>query len=465
MKKIKTVLLIMLAIALSVPAFAKEKTKTNPIKNADNRIEYLNITWWERFEDPILKDYLLEAYQTNHDLKIASLKVKEGQQVVKQSLSQELPSLQFAGNFDRTFRSSDTYFGDLVIPNYAQSNFLLPLTMNYELDLWGTNHIQTKSAKQKLEMLKQDERAVYISLSSALAATYYNLVKINKLIDIQKELINTQKTVLSMTEKKYKNGLCPVTDFMDEEKKLNYFQEELNGLEEKQDVLKNQLSVYLSRRDPESIKTIAYKDIQIPQTPQNINSQIIQNRPDMLKAEQNLKRVGFDVKAARRNFLPKFLIFGQVGFNAYEWGKIFSNPAMLSNAGVVPVLDLFSGGRKMAYFRFKKYEYQEAAQNYEKTILTSIQEVNDSLVSVKTSDKNYQNSAKRLKIENDKYELVNKKLNIGAASNLDKLKYQEVILMTQKEDISNKINCLITAIELYKAVGGKDLTIVKTEYI
>ena len=125
---------------------------------------------------------MLKAYQHNHDLKIASLKVQQGQQIVKQSLSQELPSIQFSGNFARTFRSSDTYFGDMVIPNYNQSNFLLPLTMNYELDLWGQNHLQTKSTKQRLEMLKQDERATYIGLTSALAANYYNLVKLNKLI-------------------------------------------------------------------------------------------------------------------------------------------------------------------------------------------------------------------------------------------------------------------------------------------
>lgn len=204
MKKVKIILLCMLLIFSTTTAFAKSKVKNKPQKNADNKIEYLNLNWWNKFEDPLLTEYLLIAYRHNHDLKIASLKVQQGQQIVKQSLSQELPSIQFSGNFARTFRSSDTYFGDMVIPNYNQSNFLLPLTMNYELDLWGQNHLQTKSTKQRLEMLKQDERATYIGLTSALAANYYNLVKLNKLIEIQKELIDSQKTVLTMTEKNIK---------------------------------------------------------------------------------------------------------------------------------------------------------------------------------------------------------------------------------------------------------------------
>lgn len=465
MKKVKIILLCMLLIFSTTTAFAKSKVKNKPQKNADNKIEYLNLNWWNKFEDPLLTEYLLIAYRHNHDLKIASLKVQQGQQIVKQSLSQELPSIQFSGNFARTFRSSDTYFGDMFIPNYNQSNFLLPLTMNYELDLWGQNHLRTKSTKQKLEMLKQDERATYIGLTSALAANYYNLVKLNKLIEVQKELIDTQKTVLTMTEKKYKSGLCPITELIDEQKRLKYFEEDLNSLEEKQDVVKNQLSVYLAQKNSDNIQTIAYEDIKLIETPANIKSELIQNRPDMLKAEQNLKRVGIDVKVARRNFLPKIIIFGQIGFNAYQWKNIFSNPAFLSNAGVAPVFDLFSGGRKLAYLKFKKYELEEASQNYEKTILTSMQEINDSLVSAKTANKNYQNSTERLKLENEKFDLMDKKLNIGAASKLDRLKYQQIILMTEQEDISNKINCLLSAIELYKAVGGKNLYDIEPEYI
>ena len=73
-----------------------------------------------------------------------------------------------------------------------------------------------------------------------------------------------------MTEKKYKSGLCPITELIDEQKRLKYFEEDLNSLEEKQDVVKNQLSVYLAQKNSDNIQTIAYEDIKLIETPANI---------------------------------------------------------------------------------------------------------------------------------------------------------------------------------------------------
>ena len=104
----------------------------------------------------------------------------------------------------------------------------------------------------------------------------------------------------------------------------------------------------------------------------------------------------------------------------------------------------------MAHLRFKKLEYEKASQMYEKVILTSLQELNDNLTAAKIA------SVERYLMEKEKYELSVKKLNIGAKSNLDNLKAKEEVLLSEKAEISNKINCLISSINLYKAVGGKD---------
>ena len=122
----------------------------------------------------------------------------------------------------------------------------------------------------------------------------------------------------------------------------------------------------------------------------------------------------------------------------------------------MPSFDLFAGGRKMAMFRYKKYEYQKALQIYEKTILTSLQEVNDALVSSKTARKNLEASKERFEIEQNKYELADKKFNIGAASNLDMIKAKEALIISEKSHVSNTIDTIISAINIYKSVGGVD---------
>ena len=97
---------------------------------------------------------------------------------------------------------------------------------------------------------------------------------------------------------------------------------------------------------------------------------------------------------------------------------------------------------------------------YEKTILTSIQEVNNSLGGAITRDLNYKESIKRYDLENEKFQLANEKFNIGAKSNLDLMKDRERLLVAEKDEVNGKINYLISTINIYKAVGGKDFTVI-----
>lgn len=463
MKKIFTTLIICtFALPMSFNSNfctckAEAKQKTKEVKQLENRIDYLNISWWDKYNDPILSGYIQELFEKNHHLKIAALKVKEGEKMVRISLANELPQVSFDGTLGRTMRSSDQHFGPMVIPSYAQWGYQMPLTASYEIDIWGQNRIKTKSIEKQLEIIKQEERAGYISLTSSFASNYFNLVKTDKLLEIQKEIVKTQEEIAQKTQKKYENGLCTVNDVINEQKLLTAQKEILNSLEHTQTVLSNQLKVYLSDSDKE-VKRINCEELNIPQNlPEKISSTIIENRPDYIQSEDYIKKIGYDVRIAKKEFLPKFLIYGQIGLNAYQWSKMFNSYSQLANAGIMPSFDLFSGGRKTAVLKLRKYQYEEAMHNYQKTILTGIQEVNDSAAQVKTDKKNYDQSVERLKLENQKYILIKHKNEIGAASNLEVLYNKEQELLTQRDEVSNKINYIISTIGLYKAVGGKDL--------
>ena len=196
--------------------------------------------------------------------------------------------------------------------------------------------------------------------------------------------------------------------------------------------------------------------------PETYTTDIVSNRPDFLQEEANIRRVGFDVRVAKREFLPKFIIYGQIGLNAYHLDTLFNSVSQFFNAGVMPSVDLFSGGRKVALWKLRKLEYQEALNSYQKTILEAIKEINNGLVEYKTAAKNYKESADRTALQNKTFNLVKDKYQIGAASDLDVLYTNEIYLMMQKEEVSNKINSLISVIGLYKAVGGIDLCSLNT---
>ncbi len=453
MKKLKLIILLICLTLMPTQTFAKTKNIQD-----NNDLQYMNLTWWQKFNDQKLNDYLMTIYKNNPDLKIATIKNKQSQQVMKQAFANQLPQLYFNGTMQREFTGSTQRFGEVVIPDYNQAHYILPLTMSYEVDLWGENYLKTKSLKKQIEMTTQDERASYISISSNFASNYYTLVGIDKLIQNQKDLLEIEQNIVNLEEQKYNSGLCPIAEILSEKQSLTQMQERLNSLEERQDIVVNQLITQLGDRMLTKIDRSNYDSISAIPTPNEISTEYIGNRPDVQKAELYIQKTGIDIKVARRDFLPKFRVYGQIGFNSYDWCRMFAPHTFLSTAGVAPSLDLFTGGYKKAVLKYNKLEYEKALQIYEKAILTSIQELNDAMMSIKTANSNYEKSKERFNLEKEKLDLSNNQYKIGGRAKLDNMKDQQNILIVEEDMVTNNINRVISTINLYKATGGKDFT-------
>ena len=410
--------------------------------------------FWQNFNDDVLIKNLTTVYQNNNDLKASSLKVQEAQRLVKISLANQLPYVGFDGYIGRIFHSSDEVFGKLTIPDYTETRFLLPLSYSYEIDIYGKNYLRTKSQKKRFEMTKQEEKSAYIYLTSAFATDYYNLIKADKLIALQKDLISTQKQVIGAVEKKYELGTANINDLIQEKKALTNYKEELDNLLEKQDVLKNQISVLLSDRSFAQIDRTSYDKIKAKiVVPETIQTDVILKRPDCVKSELNLEKIGIDVRVAKRELLPSFNIVGTLGFNAYN---LSSSDKFLANLALAPTWDLFTGGRKIQMLKLQKDEYEIAIQNYDKTILRSIQETNDALYTLKSTAKRHSIVEERLNLSEQEMTLEEQKIQVGVSDLLDVLYKKEVELIIQKQETSLKINEIIAMINLYQALGGVD---------
>lgn len=423
----------------------------------DSGLEHMNMDWWKNFNDEHLIQNLLKVYENNYDLKNAALKIQANEQVAKMQFAQELPFVTFSADISRDLKAARQQFGEMQIPTYSQNNFYFPITAGYEIDIWGKNRLKTKSKKQQLEMAKQAQRATYISLTSNFVSDYFNLIKTDKLLEIQKELVGTQKEILSMTKSKFEIGLAPVTEVLYQDKILSTLKEEENNYIKSQEVLTNNLKVYLADFNDNVKRTPFEKVVVLENIPQKIDTEIIGKRPDYLQEEANIKRIGFDVKVAKKEFLPSFTIFGQIGLNAYTLSTLCKSPSQFFTAGILPSFDLFSGGRKLAFMKMQKFRYEEALNNYQKIYLNAANEINSSLVDYKTTTKNYIESQDKFSKECKLYYLAKEKRNIGSSSNLNVLSEKEIYLSTQKELVVNKINTILSTISLYKATGGVDL--------
>ena len=440
---------IICLLIIALPAGAKETS---------DRFNYINIDWWKKYNDEILLEHMQTLYNNNHDLKIAALKTKQSEENIRLAGANQLPQAGFNGSFSRVLSGAQTEFGNIIIPEYSQNELFMPLSASYEIDIWGQNYLHKKSAKKQKEIIEQQERATYIYLTSVFAANYYNLIKTEELEKNLKDILTLQTDIVNMTEKKYSSGLASIKELLNQRQILADFQQDLNQISKNKKVLNNELITLLALNSDKEIEHSEYGSISYPEIPESLSTTIIQYRPDLISSEKYVKKTGLDVKVARREFLPKFFLYGTVGFNAYRWNRMFANETFLSNIGIAPRWDIFTGGTKLAVYRINKYEYKKAVEQYEKTVLTSIQEVNDALVEAKTTKANLLKSQEIFDIEQEKHILAQKQFTVGDSSKLDEMKSNVNLLLVKQHDISSKIDNLISTISLYNAVGGIDYT-------
>lgn len=452
-KKVITTTLIISMLGLnSIPCLAYSfARKDNVIKSqvSEYKFENVNLDWWKNYNDELLEGYIVKAVNNNYDLKIATLKVEEARQNVKLQFSRELPSASIGA-------APILYKGQGV--TNSESNFGLPMMVSYEADIFLKNHDKTKSVKKLHEISKINERGAYISIASMVGATYFNIVKLDKLIFLQNEIIKDRKQIFELMKTRNNQGITSTADLMRAEKAYIFSQVDLSDLMKAREIMLNAFCVLIgeSPNTSNEIKRISYDELMYQKPiPKEISSDIITQRPDYLIAEKQVEKAGIDVRVAKKEFLPKIDILGLLFFSTSSMGTSMNWTNALAALGGQAMLPLFTGGAKFANLRLYKNKYEQILQNYYKTNLVAIQEVNDSLSSLKLDSDKYQKNLKSYNMQKADYNYMKKRYEQGVISNLDLIQQKEALMVIDKMVVASKTDCYIDQISLYKAVGGK----------
>lgn len=464
MKKIITTALLASMLSMTImPAVAvsgKNTTRPKQFKSMisknkktqqsdDYKFNYVNMNWWGNFNDDLLNGYIEKAVLNNYDLKMATINVEEYYQNVRLQFANELPSAVagFGPGFFKAPGMTNT-----------SSAFGLPVIVQYEADIFLKNHNKTKAVKKLYEGSKLDERAAYISVASAVGSTYFNIINLDKMISLQEQIVNIRQEIYNLMLIRNKEGLTSTADTVKANKALVAGQTDLIELKKNREKMLNQMCVLIgeSPENANSIKRNSLDSINYQLAiPSEIPSEIITQRPDYMKAELMVEKAGIDVKVAKKEFLPSINILGGALFNAGDIGSLFTTKNMLLGVGGGLVTPLFQGGSLIANLKLKKATYERILQDYYKTNLTAIQEVNDALVASRLDKDKMTQTTKQYNLEKSDYKYNEKKFNQGTISKLDLIQYQENLLTIEKLVAQQKVECMTDAISLYKATGSK----------
>lgn len=425
----------------------KKKNKEDKFRA---KVEYINTDWWASFQDPYLNEYIALALNKNHDMKIATISTEEYYQNYRVQFGAELP--QIGAGFSPAL---------VKMPGTSDSvgAFSLPGIASYEADIFLKNRDKTKSVQKQYEASTMDERAAYISVASAVGTVYFNIVRMDKTIELQKEINKQRQEIYDLMVLSNKEGLASAADTVRANKALVRGESDLIELEKQREKLLNQLAVLIgeSPENKDSLKRITLDELVIAnRVPAEISSEIIENRPDYLRAAKMVEKAGIDVRVAKKEFLPTISLSGLAFFNSFaDFGSLFTTKNMLWSLAASAVWPVFTGGQRIANLRLKKAQYERVLQEYLKTNLEAIQEVNDAMVSANLDWEKLSRTLKQQELEEKDFSYNEMKYAEGTISKLDLIQFRENLLTINQLVAQQKTEYLVDYIGLYKACGAQ----------
>lgn len=460
MKEIKSGIIILLII-LAGCSFTPELKKTDLQLPSSFRPEALSLPpsdhslqpqWWKQFNDPVLDKLIEIALKDNDDLLIAASRMEQAGAILGMSSADLYPLLTAGGLFSRARASEEIHNG-----GGTANTFTLSAAVSYEIDLWGKLRSKKKADLSRLLATKAARDSLEISIISQVASTYFNLISIEKQLRTAEEIMLRLKEIYEFREKQFKHGL--IDELTLEQSRAEYESTRLlvETLKAERENIKSSLAVLLGK----SPKEIFESDIELAQelpaqvsVPSMLPSELLQRRPDIIQAEENLKAANFEIAVARANYFPSIRLTGSSGLQSNELSNLIQSSASFWNLGAIAAGTILDFGRTKNIVMLRKAQKKEALLQYVKTVRTAFKEVYDSLI-------NLEQSIKRLEVQKEQFRslekviyLAEKKYERGLVDYLSVLDSQRNYLSARLNLVRVETEVINNYIFLYKALGG-----------
>ncbi|MDN3583510.1 TolC family protein [Mucilaginibacter flavus] len=420
------------------------------------------------FADKRLVNLIDTALKANPDILTALQRVEASRSNLRFNAAKLLPTINLAanaglekygdytqngvGNYDTNF--SQNINDKQHIPN-PTPNYFLGFQSSWEVDLWGKLSNQKKAAYARFLASQSGYRLVTTALTAQIAGLYYQLLALDTELGIIKKNINLQNNALEIVKIQKLGGRAT-------ELAVQQFEAQLmrtRGLEyttiQQVTETENQLKFLTGSFTGKVARDTSIMSIKLPSVlGAGVPSQMLLNRPDIKAAELELTAMNADIKAARANFFPTLTLTPYVGYNSFNAGLLF-NPASFTY-GLIGGLTAPIFNRKGIKAEYERTIAEEkiAVYNYQKTILSGFQEVNNNLSGINNYNQAFEFKRRELLALNNALSVANDLYVVGRANYLEIITAQRSVLDAELELANIKRNIFLSSVNLYQAVGG-----------
>ncbi len=457
--------------ACSIPLLTTKKADTslpasyaNAAQNVDSA-NTANINWKEFFEDPNLSSLIDIAIVNNKEVNILAQRINIAKNEIQARKGEYLPFVNFGAGADVEKVGRYTRNGAVeesleikegkAFPD-PLSNYQFGLYSSWELDVWKKLRNATKVAVTEYMASIEGKNFLITNLVAEIANSYYELAALdNQLLNLEQN-IQIQRNALEVTSQLQKYGRATSLA-------VKRFEAEVKKNESKQYVIKQQITEeenrinFLLGRVPQPIQraSAGFMDTKLKIMQAGIPSQLLENRPDIRKAELELAAADLNIAVAKANFYPSFAIRAGLGFQAFNPKYLLSMPESLafSLAGDM-MAPLVNRNAITAVYKNANATQIQAAYDYEQTIINAYGEVSNQVSNIDNLQKNYQLKSAQVDAMTQSVDVANQLFQSARADYLEVLLTQREALEAKTELIETKQKQISAMVNLYRSLGG-----------
>ena len=412
-----------------------------------------DLPWWNVFQDTTLTNLIGAALTNNFDVRIALARIEQARAVATQVRSGFAPQVGYGADASRGRNALE---GKAAVNNGQTLNaFIGTLNVAWEIDLWGRVRRLDEAAQAQWLASVEARRGVELTLIAAVAQTYFELLELDTLREIAGRTAESFRGSLKIFGERLAGGVASKLETARAEGALAATLALLPELDRQRALKENALAVLLGKNPAALPLTATLLQQRLPpDVPAGLPAALLERRPDLREAEQNLRAANAQVGVAVGDFLPRIgltALFGTASpdLNALTAG---SSRAWALDANLTG--PLFQGNRLVGAYRQVRAARDEAELRYRQTALNAFREVSDALCSRQRFEETRLQQARAVAAYEEAVQVARARYRAGRAGYYEVLEAQQQLFPAENALAATQLNQLLVIVQLYKALGG-----------
>jgi outer membrane protein, multidrug efflux system len=409
------------------------------------------LDWWRTFRSPELTSLMEQASTANFDIAVAIAQILQADAQVRIAGAPLLPTLDYNASDTASRASQQTGSGG---PTYSRF-YATSLTASYIIDFWGKNGAALNAAQETAVASRYNREVVTLTAITTVATTYFNILAAQDRLRIARHNLADSSRILFLINQQFAAGTSSDLNVAQQESLVETVRATIPPLEETLQQSIAALAVLVGKA-PERFNThgTGMSVITRPRVTPGLPSELINRRPDVRMAEQQLKSSSFSVESARAAFFPTIQLTGQLGFESAALRALFGPGAWFYTAATSLTQPLFDGGVLLGQFELQKGLQAQYLQAYRKSVLSAFSNVEQSLIAVKQTTEQERIQEGVVKASRRAFVLSEQQMNSGTVNMVTLLQVEQTLFTAEDQLAQVQLARLTAIISLFQALGG-----------